>query len=117
MALRCSRFVTVLAAPALCALLAGAALAEPAPPLKIAGSFGFDVHRPKQVCAKVAGALLTRLSKDYHCAPPDNGGETGSGVTSVATCTPKVKRESEYMLFATAGDCNKERETQLANGG
>jgi hypothetical protein len=110
-------FLAALAVPALCVRLAVPALAEPPRPFKIAGTFGFDVHTPERVCAKVAGALLTRLSKDYRCAPPENGGQTGSGVTSVGTCTPKAKRDSEYMLFATATDCNQEREAQLANAG
>jgi hypothetical protein len=99
--------------PALCVRLAVPALAEPPRPFEIAGTLGFDLPRPQRVCAKVAGALLTRLTKDYRCAPPEDGGQTGSGVTSVGTCTPKAKRDSEYMLFATATD--QERETQLAN--
>ena len=102
------------------ALLTAPALAEPAKPAapgpKIDGTFGFDVMKPKQKCSKVAGPLLARLGKSYHCAAPDNGGQTGSGVTSVATCKA-AKGHSEYMLFSTAADCDKERETQLANAG
>lgn len=99
------------------ALIAVPAFAEPPRAPKIEGTFGFDVFKPKQKCAKVTGALLTRLSKEYRCTSPDNHGETGSGVTTVATCAAKKKPESEYMLFATPADCNKERETQLANAG
>lgn len=99
-------------------LLTSSALAEPAKPaadVVIEGRFGFDVLKPKQKCAKVSGALHKKLSTSYRCVAPDNGGETGSGVISTATCTLKKGRGSEYMLFTTADDCNKERETQLAN--
>jgi hypothetical protein len=103
------------------ALIAVPAFAEPskappAPPaLKIEGTFGFDVMKPEQKCVKVAGALLAKLNKSYRCAVPDNGGQTGSGVVFVASCMVKKGPQSEYMLFATAADCNTERETQLAN--
>jgi hypothetical protein len=85
------------------------ALADP-PPIK--GTFGFDVTRPKQKCAKVEGALLAKL-KSYTCTKPD--ADSASGKPSVASCQAK-KGSSMYMLFATAADCNEERETQLANG-
>jgi hypothetical protein len=45
------------------------------------------------------------------------GGQTGSGVTSVGECKVKKGPDSEYMLFSSAADCDKERETQLANAG
>jgi hypothetical protein len=98
---------------------ADAPKAEPPKPpaLKIEGTFGFDTMKPKQKCTKVAGALLTKLSKLYTCAPPDNGGETGSGVKYIGECKVKKGPASEYMLFASAADCDKERETQLANAG
>ncbi|HEY0478837.1 MAG TPA: hypothetical protein VGD37_15065 [Kofleriaceae bacterium] len=102
------------------ALFSATAVAEPRPAPsrpapKIAGTFGFDVFQPKQKCAKVAGALLTKLTKGYRCTEAGNDGQTGSGVVSVASCTVKKGAGSEYMLFTTAADCNKERETQLAN--
>jgi hypothetical protein len=92
-----------------------AALVAPAradsPPIK--GTFGFDVTRPKQKCAKVDGALLTKLNKSYTCTKPDS--DSASGKPWLASC--KAKQGSNmYMLFATAADCNEERETQLANG-
>jgi hypothetical protein len=84
--------------------------APPAPALQ--GTFGFDVFKPKRACAKVTGALLTRL-RSYRCGPAET--DTASGKPTVATCKARRDR-SEYMLFATAADCNEERETQLANG-
>lgn len=97
-------------------LLTTTAFAEPGKPSPaIDGRFAFDVFKPKQKCAKVAGALLARLRGAYRCAAPDNGGETGSGVVTVATCTLKKGSGSEFMLFGSAADCDKERETQLAN--
>jgi hypothetical protein len=83
---------------------------------KIKGTVGFDWLKPKtSKCTAIAGALLTRLTKEYVCAPPESGGASASGVAIVATCKAK-KGESEFMLFSTAKDCVKERETQLANG-
>lgn len=94
------------------ALLAAPAAAD-TPTIK--GTFGFDVFKPKAKCTAVAGALLTRLTKDYTCAKPDDPKSSASGATIVASCTAK-KGESELLLFVTAKDCTKERETQLANG-
>lgn len=107
----------VLRSLALVLLLSSTALAEPATPAApvIEGRFGFDVFKPKQKCAKVTGALLARLRSAYRCVVPDNGGQTGSGVVFVASCTVKKGRESELMLFSSAADCEKERETQLLN--
>ncbi len=85
----------------------------PAPPAPaLPGTFGFDVFKPRKACTKVTGALLTKL-KAYQCVGPATN--TASGKPTVATCKAKRGR-SEYMLFATAADCNEERETQLANG-
>lgn len=107
-------------------LFAASASAEPAKPPpapapaaapKVEGTFGFDVMKPKQKCAKVAGALLTKLTRSYDCKLPDNGGQTGSGVQLLTVCTVKKGPQSEYMLFGSAADCNNERETQLANAG
>jgi hypothetical protein len=90
----------------------GVAHAEPPAAPAIQNTFGFDVFKPTQACAKVTGALLAKL-KAYRCGPSETG--TASGKPTVATC--KAKRgHSEYMLFATAADCTEERETQLANG-
>lgn len=96
------------------AVLVTPALADPKP-LVLAGTFGFDVSKPKVKCQAVAGALLAKLNKDYHCAEPAADTTTGSGVKLAASCTAK-RGHSEYMLFANAKDCNEERETQLANG-
>jgi hypothetical protein len=95
-------------------VFATAALVTPAraDPPAIKGTFGFDVTRPNRKCAKVEGALLTKL-KTYTCTKPDV--DSASGKPWVASCTPK-KGNNMYMLFTTAADCNEERETQLANG-
>lgn len=98
-------------------LIAVPAVAEPVKPKdaapKIDGTFGFDVMKPRTRCSKITGALLTRLRKDYTCAPPTTG--SASGVAAAASCSAK-KGESTYMLFTAQADCEKERETQLANG-
>jgi hypothetical protein len=95
-------------------ILALLAIPASADPPAIKGTFGFDWSTPKRSrCAAITGALLTRLTKDYVCAPPKAG--SASGVAIVATCTAK-KGHSEFMLFASAKDCTEERETQLANG-
>jgi hypothetical protein len=101
-------------------LISPAALAEPAKPPasppspKIEGTFGFDVMKSVSTkCAKVTGALLTKLTKDYRCAPPTV--QSASGVAVVASCAAK-KGDSSYMLFATNHDCEEERQTQVANG-
>jgi hypothetical protein len=99
-------------------LLSIPALAEPptSPPAetpRLDGKFGLDVFRPKQKCAKVAGTLLGKLTKDYRCAPPGNH-TTQSGVVLVAVCTAS-KGRGEYLLFNAAADCERERELILAN--
>jgi len=97
------------------ALIAATAGAEPPRAVKIQDTVGFDWLEPRaSKCTKVAGRLLARLNKDYQCAPPDNRGATGSGVTIVATCKTR-NGKSEFLLFATAADCAKERDMQLAN--
>src|SRR5262249_34029391 len=102
--LRCSLVVLALAA--------GAVAAAPPPAPKIQGTFGFDVMKSERTkCAKVTGALFTRLGKDYRCAPPDGDGKGGSGVPIVASCKAK-KGQSAYLLFATPLDCETERATQ-----
>jgi hypothetical protein len=63
-------------------LIATPALAEPARTPGLEGSFTFDVMRPRTKCAKVTGALLTRLSKGYRCGPAES--DTASGVKTVA---------------------------------
>jgi hypothetical protein len=89
------------------------ALADP-PAIK--GTVGFDWLKPeKSRCTAVAGALLTKLTKDYTCVTPAKDHESLSGVTLVAACKAK-KGDSEYLLFSTTKDCVKEREMQLANG-
>jgi hypothetical protein len=99
---RCLAAVLLLAVPA------------SADPPAIKGTFGFDWFNPQSShCAAVTGALLTRLTKDYVCAPPDTG--SASGAPIVATCTAK-KGKSELLLFATRKACVDEREMQLANG-
>lgn len=98
---------------AVLALIATPALAEPAKAPKLEGSFAFDVMKPRTKCAKVTGALLTKLSKGYSCGPADS--DTASGVKTAAACKAK-SGDSQFLLFATNADCEKERETQLANG-
>lgn len=94
-------------------LIAAPALAGPAKPARIEGSFGFDVMKPRAKCARVTGALLTRLSKGYRCGPSET--DTASGVKTVAVCKAKTG-DSQFLLFAASADCENERETQLANG-
>jgi hypothetical protein len=98
---------------AVLALIATPALAEPARPAKLEGSFAFDVMKPKIKCAKVTGALLTKLNKSYRCGPADS--DTASGVKTVAVCKAKTG-DSQILVFATTADCENERQTQLANG-
>lgn len=116
----------ILRSLAVLALIAAPALAEPAKPpkadapkaeaLKIEGTFAFDVMKSERTkCAKVAGALLTKLNKSYRCTPPDPDHDTASGLKSFASCKAK-KGPSEYMLFTTHHDCEEERQTQEANG-
>jgi len=121
----------ILRSLAVLALIAAPAFAEPAKPpradapkadapkaeaLKIEGTFGFDVMKSERTkCAKVAGALLTKLNKSYRCARPDPDHDTASGIKSFASCKAK-KGPSEYMLFTTLHDCEEERGTQEANG-
>jgi hypothetical protein len=98
-------------------LLSSVAIADPAPAkLEIENTFGFDVMKPKTKCAKVTGALLKKLNTSYTCMAPDGSVGTASGKVQVAECKVKKGKKSELMLFATAADCNEERETQLANG-
>ena len=99
-------------------LLVGPAVAEPSKakppnPPKIEGMFGFNSMKVETAkCAKVTGALLTKLTNNYRCVTPDNA-EGSSGVTITATCNAKNgKGESMYLLFANAKDCNAERETE-----
>ena len=93
------------------------AAADPAPAPAapaIKNTYAFDwssLHTSK--CAKVTGALLTKLTKSYTCKVPDIG--SASGKPLIAVCTAK-KGNSEYFAFGSAKDCNEERETQLANG-
>jgi len=103
--------VVVLGAPVPALAEPPAVTPAPAAPV-IKGTFAFDVFKPKRACAKVTGALLTKL-KAYTCAPSETG--SASGKPTVATCKA-ARGQSEYMLFATAADCTEERETQLANG-
>jgi hypothetical protein len=98
---------------AVLALIATPALAEPAKPPKLEGAFAFDVMKPRAKCAKVTGALLTRLTKSYSCGPAES--DTASGVKTVAVCKAKTG-DSQFLLFAANADCENERETQLANG-
>jgi hypothetical protein len=99
---------------AVLALLAAPALAGPAKPAKLEGSFAFDVMKSTTTkCAKVTGALLARLNKDYRCGPADS--DTASGVKTVAACKAKTG-DSQFLLFATSADCENERQTQVANG-
>jgi len=92
-------------------LVAAPAIAD-APDIK--GSFGFDYMKPKSSkCAKVTGALLTKLTKSYTCAAVDEG-STASGKPGVADCKAK-KGTSQYLLLKTMEDCKLERQTQLDN--
>jgi hypothetical protein len=99
---------------AILALIVAPALAEPAQPAKLEGSFAFDVMKPRAKCARVTGALRTRLGTSYRCGPAETG--TASGVKPVAVCKAKTG-DSQFLLFAAVADCENERETQLANGG
>ena len=87
-------------------------LTGPKPP-KLEGSFAFDVMKPRTRCAKVTGALLTRLTRSYSCGPAD--ADTASGVKTVAVCKAKAG-DGQFLVFAQAADCENERQTQLANG-
>lgn len=98
-------------------LAVGVCLAVPAvaDPPQIKNSYGFDVMKPKTKCVKVAGAVVTKLAKQYTCAAPADPTASASGKPMLAEC-PAKKGTSRYLLFAAQKDCNEERETQLANG-
>ena len=77
------------------------------------GTFGWDYMKPKaSKCAKVTAALVTKLKK-YDCTVPDPG-TTASGKDAVADCKNKAGDDG-YLMFTKLADCNKERDTQLAN--
>jgi hypothetical protein len=108
---RCLVALTLIAAPA---LAEPAKVPKDAKAPKIEDTFGFDVMKSEKTkCAKVTGALLTKLTRSYRCQVPEI--ESASGLPYVAKCTAK-KGDSAYMLFTTKVDCEKERETQVANG-
>ena len=82
-----------------------------APVLK--GTYGWDYMKPKaSKCTKVTATLATKMKK-YDCTVPDKG-STASGKDAVADCKNK-KGDDGYLFFDKLADCNKERETQLAN--
>jgi hypothetical protein len=95
-------------------MLGVTASAAAAPPA-IKNLFTFDVMKPTAKCAKVTGALQTKLTKRYTCLAPDDPTASASGKTMIAECKAK-QGESMYMVMATAKDCETERATQLANG-
>jgi hypothetical protein len=78
----------------------------------IQGKFAFPHLKPKVRCAKVAGALLKTLTRDYACEAPPGG--SASGVKYVSQCTAK-KGGAIYGVYETAKDCEKERKAQLEN--
>ena len=83
----------------------------------VKNAFAFDWLHPKSSkCAKVTGALDTKLgSKQFTCVAPDGSTGTASGKPLLATCTERGKK-TEYLVFAKLDDCKAERDTQLANG-
>ena len=97
----------------LVAALASTALAD-TPVIK--DKFAFDMMAPKtSKCAKVTGALYSKLTKSYTCKKPDAGG-TASGKPALSLCATK-NEDSQYLVFDKEVDCKAERDTQLANGG
>lgn len=105
-----------LALAVLLGLATHAAVADDAKPVwtKLAGNYGWDYMKPKTKCAKVTDALVTKMKK-YECTVPDPG-STASGKDAVADCKNK-SGDDGYLFFAKLADCQKERDTQLANGG
>lgn len=94
-----------------------AALPAYADPPVIKDTYGFDWLMPqKSKCAKVTGALLTKLTRQYKCVTPEDPTATASGKKQIATCTVIKGKKSEYLLFGSQQDCATEREIQLANG-
>jgi hypothetical protein len=82
---------------------------EPAP-VKLDGTFAFNGMKEHVKCKKVVGTLLTSLTRDYRCTPPDPGEDaTTSGVPLVAYCKAR-KGHGEYLVFRSNTDCEKERE-------
>jgi hypothetical protein len=101
---------------AVLALIAVPAFADPPKAPKLQGTFGFDVMKSETTkCAKVTGALLAKLTRDYRCTVPEEPGRSASGLPVVASCEVK-KGHSSYLLFASQHDCEEERLTQVANG-
>lgn len=95
------------------AILAVPALAD-TPVIK--DGFAWDMMNLKSKCAKVTGALQTKLTgKSYTCAKPD-AGSTASGKPAIALCKT-AKEDSQFIVFAKEADCKAERDTQVENAG
>lgn len=94
----------------LCVSLSAAA----APPA-IKAQFAFDVMKPTTRCAKVTGALLTKLTKSYTCTVPADPTASASGKQMTAQCKAN-QGESSFTVMSTLKDCEDERETMLSNG-
>ena len=65
-------------------------------------------------CRVVDAALMARWEKGYVCMPPEDATATSSGRVLKARCTA-TKGRSEFLVFATKGDCKEEQATQAAN--
>jgi hypothetical protein len=92
------------------ALVLGAsfARAEDAAKPRIQGAYAFETFRPKaSKCAKVTGALLTKLTKEYDCESMATPGAI------IATCEAK-RGNTAYMVLATAKDCDSARAAAIA---
>lgn len=95
------------------AILAVPALAD-TPAVK--DGYAWDQMKLKSSCAKVTGALQTKLtSKAYTCKKPD-AGSTASGKPALALCKT-AKDDSQFIVFEKEADCKAERDTQVENAG
>jgi hypothetical protein len=77
------------------------------------GKFTFDWSKAPdtQKCTQIGPALIAKFtSAGFHCDLTTQT-NTASGVAT-SYCADK---SSQYMIFATRADCEKERTTQAAN--
>lgn len=95
--------------PALVAMLLAVATVPAAAPMPAPGSHGFDWLDPEGAqCREITAADIATFTA---CEASDNG--FGLALAS-HRCT--VDEGSEYMVYATAAECEQALETMQANG-
>jgi hypothetical protein len=77
-------------------------------------TFNWFADPNKTKCMRINGKWTARfMSTQFHCDLKAKN-KTASGVPA-SVCSNK-EGSSEYLIFSTLGSCEKERETQAANG-